>query len=655
MIASRIETNLRREQLLVLRKTVALSIPINMMLGLCALALATYYDNGKTGAAWFFFSTLANISRLVACRLPLEDMPPNSEPNETRRFAVVTERQLLLHTVLASLSGITWACVPALCDWYTSPQTLFYALIVCGITAGAVTYGYSFASVPTAFITPTLLSSAYFLWNPESLDRIVIAATVGLYLFALIRGARVNQGLFRNDSRQRIEAVIMSTRLEKSTKQALDLAKKTAELVGLDKLTGLLNRRGFTDHASELFTADGDKVMFMLDLDGFKAVNDAFGHQAGDRVLAEAAARIEEIIGTAGFASRLGGDEFTIVLTDSATTESFKFFAKKLIAGISRPYPGIEPLSLGVSIGIYTGGGTTLDDALMYSDIALYAAKENGRNQYRVFDADLRAKIEMRRDVERGLLGALARHELEVWYQPVVDVETGAVVSLEALLRWNHPKLGWISPPLIVAAAAAIGRAQDLMRFIFTEAAETIGSISDPRIRVAVNVSPRELTQIDVEAIITEVFVAQRVALTSLELEVTEDATIEQANVQQRLNSLSDQGVKLAIDDFGTGYSSLATLQELQIGRLKIDKSFVTGTRMGTTKSSLVEAIVGLSHALKFEIVAEGVETQEDLRNIRELGCTYAQGYYFSKAMPRSDALALIIDPAKTRHLTAGI
>lgn len=636
------DASVKRDQLVTLRKTVALSIPINIALGLCAFVVAAYYGNGQAGAIWFFLSTLANAARLVACKFPLPEMPSGPAAGDLEASNRTTRNYLHLHIALAFASGLVWAWVPVLCDWYTSPQTLFYALIVCGITAGAVTYGYSFAKVPTAFITPPLLTSAYWLEQSGDLDKLLISCTVGLYLFALIRGARVNERLFCNDSRKRNEAIALSGQLETTTNQALMLARNASELVGIDKLTGLLNRHGFSDRAEPLFARETDNVMFMLDLDGFKSINDAFGHQAGDRVLVEAAKRIDEVIGPHGFAARLGGDEFAIVVTEPCGDSSFRFLAKTLISAVSRPYAGIEPLTLGVSIGVYHGAGAALDDALMYSDIALYAAKKNGRNQFRIFDADLRDEIERRRDIEIGLIEALAHQKLEVWYQPIVRSDTQEIESLEALLRWNHPRLGWISPLKIVAAASSIARSGELLKYIFNDVATTLAALDNQDIRVAVNISPRELARNDVEALMTECFSAVGIALSRLELEITEDATIDQENVKTRLNSLSEKNVRLAIDDFGTGYSSLATLQQLQISRLKIDKSFVTGTRAGSTNSSLIEAMVKVSDALGFEVVAEGVETKDDLRMVQSLGCTFSQGYYFSRAVPRNEVLALI-------------
>ncbi|WP_296014125.1 EAL domain-containing protein [uncultured Agrobacterium sp.] len=636
------DASVKRDQLVTLRKMVALSIPINIVLGLCALVVATYYGNGRAGAIWFLLSTVANAARLVASKFPLPTMPSGDSAADLEASNKTTQNYLRLHIVLALASGLVWAWVPVLCDWYTSPQTLFYALIVCGLTAGAVTYGYSFANVPTAFITPPLVTSAYWLEQSGGLDKLLISITVGLYLFALIRGARVNERLFCNDSRKRNEAIALSGQLEKTTNQALMLARNASELMGIDKLTGLLNRHGFSDRAEPIFALQADNVMFMLDLDGFKSINDAFGHQAGDRVLMEAAKRIEEVIGQHGFAARLGGDEFSIVLTQPCSDSSFRFLAKTLISAVSRPYPGIEPLTLGVSIGVYYGSGAALDDALMCSDIALYAAKKDGRNQFRIFDVDLRDEIERRRDIEMGLIDALSQQNLEVWYQPIVRSDTQQIESLEALLRWHHPRLGGISPPKIVSAASSIGRSGELLKYIFMDVATTLSALGESDVMIAINISPRELARNDVEALITECFSADGIALSRIELEITEDATIDQENVKLRLNSLSEKNVRLAIDDFGTGYSSLATLQQLQITRLKIDKSFVTGTRAGSTNSSLIEAMVKFSDALGFEVVAEGVETKEDLHMVKSLGCAFAQGYYFSKAIPRTEVLAMI-------------
>lgn len=382
-----------RDQHLALRETVRLSIPINMVLGACAFAVAIYSGVAKAGAIWLAFSTVVNLSRLWLCRFPLDQN--GVMITRLRLGSDITRANLNMHSVLAFCSGLVWAFIPLLSDWYTTAQTLFYAAVVCGITAGAVTYGYSYARVPTFFITPPLVSSAICLWDPGVFDRYLLAATTVLYLFALARGARVNEGLFVNNSRRSNEAKALSTQLELATKEAVKLADDSYKRANLDQLTGLLNRRGFLERAEIEIIKNEDLAMFMLDLDGFKAINDAFGHRFGDKILVEIADKLNAVLGDQTIISRLGGDEFAVLFPSGTSVASIVSIAVELINIVSRRSDDVSPMKVGMSIGIYFGKAPSLDDALQYADVALYAAKQAGRNQYKVFDEILREKVDV--------------------------------------------------------------------------------------------------------------------------------------------------------------------------------------------------------------------------------------------------------------------
>lgn len=641
MSVNDLQTAVLRDQLLALRNTVALSMPINIALGFASLLVAFYAGNGATGAAWFGISTVANVSRILLCRYPLEGIRKRAEPAPDPVRA--TRIHLILHAFLAFCSGLVWAFVPMLCDWYTSPQTLFYIAVVCGITAGAVTYGYAYALVPSCFVTPPLISSAICLWSAGDFDHYLLAATVFLYLGALIRGARNGESLFANDSRRRNEATALSARLEIATRQAMQYADEMQRSAGRDQLTGILNRRGFTEAAEAEMARGRRMILMMLDLDGFKSINDAFGHRAGDRVLVEVSERIRGEVGPHGIVARLGGDEFAVLVNSDCNGRSFEVLAGRLVEAISQPFVGLDPAKLGVSIGIYADQMSNLDTALLYSDIALYAAKQSGRNQYRLFDEELQQQSIMRRDIERSLGTALEAGALEVWYQPILSSQTQKVASFEALLRWKHETYGWISPEEIISAAASTGHAPELLGHILHQTASMIATMAAGGagdVGVAVNISPRELAQIGVDSFILESFARFDIPLSMLEIEITEDVAINHTLVREKLDVLAEKGVRIAIDDFGTGYSSLASLQQLHVNRVKIDKTFVTGTTLSSANRSLVDALLRVSRAYGFEVVAEGVETREDFETMRQLGCPFVQGYYFSKAMPKDEAIA---------------
>jgi EAL domain-containing protein (putative c-di-GMP-specific phosphodiesterase class I) len=283
---------------------------------------------------------------------------------------------------------------------------------------------------------------------------------------------------------------------------------------------------------------------------------------------------------------------------------------------------------------------------LSCADEALYAAKAAGRNRFRVFDEGLRGRLEMRRDSERDLSHALAERGLEVWFQPIFAEGGGRVAGLEALVRWRHPVHGWVPPGEIVAAAARAGLTESLLRFILEQvcaAMQALRAAGIPDIRVAMNVSPREMAQIPVDEIVLDRLRALGLPPCLLEIEITEETALDIEAVQGKLLALSRAGIGVALDDFGIGYSSLASLRQLRAGRVKIDRSLVTGLSTSDDKRGLVQAVLGLGRALGLEVVAEGVETAEDLATLRALGCPFLQGYHLGRPVPADEALRRVL------------
>ncbi|NTJ43059.1 EAL domain-containing protein [Agrobacterium larrymoorei] len=626
------------DQLLAVRKTVAISIPVNVALGIASLLVAFHAGKGLEGVLWFIPSALINIMRLVLCHMSIRS--PEGTEQTVPNALLGVDGHLQAHWITAMISGIIWAFIPILCDWYTSPQTLFYLTVVCGITAGAATHGFAYARIPFSFIIPPLSSVVICLIVAGGFERYILAGTVLIYLAALIRGIRVGETLVINDSRLKNEATALSRSLELAHQQKTLFAQEMQRRAIRDQLTGLLNRHGFTEKVEQLTASGTHGTLMLLDLDGFKSVNDAFGHKAGDRVLVEVARRLTEAVGDQATLARLGGDEFAILLDSRLSDEDAEVLATRLITTISIPFYKLDAGRVGASVGVYLGDVSDIDEMMVYADTALYAAKKEGRNRFRLFDDGLRRRAQMNRDVERDLPNALANEALQVFYQPIMSDYGRTLDAFEALLRWKHPKHGWISPLEIVAAASATGFSEPLLRFIMRDVALmalTLRSVNAADVRIAVNISPRELVQLAVDDLILTKLENFGVSASVLELEITEEAAINPRLVQEKLTKLSNAGVRLAIDDFGTGYSSLGTLQQLRVDRVKIDKSFVTGTTLSS--SSLVDAVLRVSHAYGFDVVAEGVETEEDLKTMRALGCSLMQGHLFSEPMPKDKAI----------------
>ncbi|GJD55373.1 putative bifunctional diguanylate cyclase/phosphodiesterase [Methylobacterium dankookense] len=634
---------IRRDQLDAVRQSVLRAIPVNMLLGLTGTLVALQAGQGEAGAVWFAFSTAANLLRIGLCRAPCPGLALDAAtpPEAVEALAESIDRHLALSSLAALLSGLVWACLPFLCAGYTAPQTLFYLTVTCGITAGAVTHAIAYARIPSCFITPPLLSVAACLLYAGGFDRICLAATVFLYLVALLRSSAATETLFRESSRLKNEATALARSRAAAHASASTLAEEMRQRATHDGLTGLLNRAGFAQAVEERAAASrqgpgADLCLMLLDLDGFKSVNDVYGHGTGDRVLVEVGRRLGAALPPACLAARLGGDEFALCYDPAAGPEPAAL-AERLIAAIAAPIGSLDPGRLGMSAGLYLGPPSSLTQMLGCADEALYAAKAAGRNRLRLFDDRLSGRREMRRACERDLSHALVESALEVWFQPIFGRGGRVPVGLEALVRWRHPVHGWIPPNEIVATAAMAGLTESLLRFILEQVCTTLCALRErgaPDVRVAMNVSPREMAQVSVDEIVLDRLRVLGLPPSMLEIEITEETALDIEAVQGKLAALSKAGVRIALDDFGTGYSSLASLRQLRADRVKIDRSLVTGLTTSDDKRGMVHAVLGLGRSLDIEVVAEGIETADDLETLRGLGCPLMQGYHLARPAP---------------------
>ena len=634
------------DQLMAVRRSMLISIPVSFMLGLASLLVAIRYGHGFAGLLWFVASSLVNMARVVLCRFPIGRINPDAPVEPANLHPSSVKQHLILQSAMAALSGVVWAFVAVLCDGYTAPQTVFYLTVLCGITAGAVTAGFAFARMPICYITPVLVSVTGCLVYAGGFDRYCLAATTALYLAALIRGALESEGLFRQSSRLKNEATAMAKSLEAARDQATEAAVEMGHRAAHDALTGLLNRSGFMQEVASLpSSSKAGFALMLLDLDGFKSINDAFGHKAGDRVLLEVGRRLRQSLQPDVLVARLGGDEFAVLLDSARCTDTPSIVATKLIAAISIPFATFDAGRIGVSIGVCASDELDIDEMLVCADAALYRAKSQGRNRHYMFDDVLRDHLAMRRDVERDLAKALSNDALEVWFQPIFGNGGNTLTDLESLVRWNHPRHGWISPTDLVAVASFSGLAEPLFRFILKDVCvmmQTLRAMNLGHLRVAMNMSPREMSQLAVDDLIIAKLRKLDLPGSMLEIEITEDTAKDIRSVQSKLAVLANEGVRVAIDDFGVGYSSMSSLRQLHVDRIKIDRSFVHGIAGSTDDRNVVQSILSLGKSLGIEVVAEGVETEADLQMLRQLGCTTMQGHYFVKPMPLNETIAWI-------------
>ncbi len=416
-----------------------------------------------------------------------------------------------------------------------------------------------------------------------------------------------------------------------------------------DAVTNLPNRVSFHKQMEEQVRAasrgGGKFALLYMDLDGFKRVNDTMGHAAGDALLEVVAERFRGCVRDRDTVARLGGDEFTMILTGVEDPAKVSAIASRVLASIAAPITLMgQKVIVGVSIGcaMFPDDGVTVDALTRCADEAMYQSKQAGKNRLSFHSHAVASQTETRHTTENELRHAIEASELELYYQPKVQIGTRQLTGLEVLVRWNHPTRGLLTPAAFLTMAEERGLMVPITAWVLKRACEQSAAWlragrSPPR--VAVNVSPRQVDDDVLVELVTRALAGSGLPPSLLEIEVTEDAVMTNKGASARgLSRLRGLGVTVAVDDFGTGYSSLSHLQQLPIDALKIDRSFVLGMKAeAKAKAStrpIVQAIVSMAHALELSVVAEGVETEEQLAVLAELGCEQAQGYYFGKPMP---------------------
>lgn len=406
-----------------------------------------------------------------------------------------------------------------------------------------------------------------------------------------------------------------------------------------DSLTGIANRAVLLEKMQEalaLMRRRGDTFsIFMLDLDLFKTINDSLGHPVGDELLKVAAARLSACVGEADTVARLGGDEFAIlVATEGNQRETAIAMANKLLEAVAAPCDlDGHHLEMRTSIGIALAPehGTEVDELMKNADLALYKAKSEGRDTYRFFEDAMGTEARARRVLQVGLRGALTNDEFELHYHPIVDVKTGEIASVEALIRWRHPQRGIIAPGEFIPLAEETGLINPIGEWVLRKACGDAVNWP-PHIKVSVNLSPVQFRMTNPIEIVSNALIDSGLPPGRLELEITE-SVLMQGNAENvaTLHQLRSMGISVVLDDFGTGYSSLSYLRMFPFDKIKIDRSFVNELSKNADCASIVSAVAGLGRSLQVATVAEGIETEDQLMLVRAAGCTYAQGFLFGR------------------------
>ena len=424
---------------------------------------------------------------------------------------------------------------------------------------------------------------------------------------------------------------------------------KINRMARYDTLTGLPNRLLINETLGRAM-AEADKwggrcAFMMIDLDRFKAVNDTLGHPIGDRLLVRVAERLSQLMDAGTMCGRLGGDEFAIVVRDASDPAKVEQLAHRIIDMISRPYDVDQhTLHIGTSVGLAMAprDGRTAEMLIRSADLALYRSKDAGGGVFHAYEPRLHAQAEERRVLEMALRTALEKGEMHLAYQPVVAADTGRLTGFEALLRWQSPEFGSVSPVKFIPLAEEARLIAPIGAWVLRTACEEAARWPS-NIRVAVNVSPDQLGNPDFVTTVTTALAATGLSAERLELEVTESVFMHEGlGATKVLDRVLDLGVKLSLDDFGTGYSSLGYLSRTRFSSIKIDRSFVQGASKGVREAvAIIRAVVALAKSLGMATTAEGVETEAEHRMVEELGCTKVQGYYFGRPLPVEEARAL--------------
>ncbi len=442
------------------------------------------------------------------------------------------------------------------------------------------------------------------------------------------------------------------------------IEKGLSFLAQYDSLTGLANRALFRERLSRaLIRADRNKkivALMFIDLDRFKNINDSMGHDVGDELLVEVGKKLTACTREGDTIARLGGDEFTILLEDVACIDDASLVARKILAQMQEPITinGFE-LYVSPSIGItlYPIDNNNEKDLLRSADAAMYKAKASGRNCYRFYTADLNEHLQEKVEMENNLRCAIENDELLLYYQPKFTIDNRELIGAEALIRWRHANKGMISPALFIPLAEETGLIHDITEWVFAEACSQNSKwqlAGFPPFRMSINLSPKQFNQPNIDQTIFNRIVCADLAPKYIELEITEGALVEDVEKSNDiLHSLKKRGIMISVDDFGTGYSSLSYLKKFALDTLKIDQSFVRDIMEDSDDAAIVTAIIALAKSLRLNVIAEGVETKEQLEFLRQKGCNQAQGYYLGKPVPAKEFEQLFLE--KNDELSFGL
>ena len=551
--------------------------------------------------------------------------------------------------ILVVVTGLVSAAMAAGPTWVALNSedfvcALMIMLIVSTMWGGTLVQATSFSSSVSFASMKILVWIACVLFSGATAERLQLLAMFAITVVVALDNVYRYAKIFESSLRQQITLEEHALRLENQTKAAEEARDRIFHLAHHDGLTGLANRSRFHAKLADEFAVRSDGfTLLTIDLDGFKPVNDRYGHHTGDALLVEVADRLRTAVGELGLAARLGGDEFAVA-TSTTDRAEIERLCRRLIGSIQAPYHlDGHALTVGTSIGVTTASPPSSPaEILRNADAALYRAKRDGRRTYRWFEPGMDSKTQERTLLLQDLREASDRDEFIVQYQPFVDAKTCRATGCEALIRWNHPTRGWVSPAEFIPLAEESGLIVQIGAWVMETACHAATQWPDETC-VSVNVSPVQFARGNLPKRVQKILQQTGLPPHRLEIEVTEAVLVTDADValdvMRRIRAL---GVKLALDDFGTGYSSLSYLRDFPFDKVKIDRTFIAELTLSQDSRVIVQGIRDIAIGLGMTITAEGVETLAQAEALDEIGCHELQGYLFSRAVPAETAGTLL-------------
>ncbi|CAM3711347.1 putative bifunctional diguanylate cyclase/phosphodiesterase [Parendozoicomonas haliclonae] len=442
--------------------------------------------------------------------------------------------------------------------------------------------------------------------------------------------------------------------LEEALEEREDALEKARELARCDEVTGLLNRKGCLEYLHDSLVrasrSDCKTALMLVDIDRFKVINDHYGHKEGDKLLTQFGQRMQSLLRQTDYVARTGGDQFAVILNHLADYSGAARVARKILDSLDAPFDVREEstnLTCSIGISVSPQDSSECSQLMHDADLAMYQAKASGRSTYKFYTSVLQAEVVGKLALEKELREAIKNEELEPWFQPQYELKTLKLIGFEALVRWNHPTRGVLPPGKFIDLAEETGLIINIGEIVLEKACahlKTMQKMSSQSLKMSINLSPRQLESDNLVPFIKRIVTKNCIDPRNVVLEITENLLLQKTReVLDTLAQLKSMGIRIALDDFGTGYSAIAYLQQFHFDQIKIDRSFIQHAHENGKDIRLVKLMLGIATHLGMDIVAEGIEVNEQLSALRDLDCPLGQGYLFSKPVIFSDAEKLIL------------